>query len=247
MRTVTGGAVSSIRNPERVYVGLISDQPIRLEGLASVLEDCSANSTLLPIPVRGTVEKLLLDPSLEFLLVDIDASPPSLATLAAVRRARPELRLIVIGPEGNDRLVMDAIIAGARAYLDQTASPELVRMALDVVARGSIWAPRRLLSKLIDRLLTEPDTSLTNVKPHLTARERHVLELILTASSNREIARQLGIEERTVKAHVSRLMRKTGAENRVDLSMRALDQSLIAGKAAKHGRNQGKIQGPVNS
>ncbi len=59
--------------------------------------------------------------------------------------------------------------------------------------------------------------------PHLTARERQVLDLILLARSNREIARELGIEERTVKAHVGRLMRKTGAENRIDLSMRALN------------------------
>jgi len=47
--------------------------------------------------------------------------------------------------------------------------------------------------------------------PRLTARERQVMDLILLARSNREIARELGIEERTVKAHVGRLMRKTGA------------------------------------
>jgi predicted transcriptional regulator len=49
----------------------------------------------------------------------------------------------------------------------------------------------------------------------------------LLARSNREIARQLGIEERTVKAHVGRLMRKTGADNRIELSMRAVNGSLI--------------------
>ena len=237
--------MSSIRNREQIHIGLISNQPIRLEGLASVFEDAASGSALQPIAVTGTVEELLQRQSLEFMVVDMDASTAGLATVSAIRRARPDLRLIVIGPDGNDRLVMDAIIAGARAYLDHTAGPELVRMALDVVANGSIWAPRRLLSILIDRLLTEPDSSLTNGKPHLTARERQVLELILTASSNREIANQLGIEERTVKAHVSRLMRKTGAENRVDLSMRALDQALVGGKGAKHGRGRGTIQRTV--
>jgi len=52
-----------------------------------------------------------------------------------------------------------------------------------------------------------------------------VLELILMARSNREIATHLGIEERTVKAHVGRLMRKTGVDNRIELSMRALSWS----------------------
>jgi DNA-binding NarL/FixJ family response regulator len=50
--------------------------------------------------------------------------------------------------------------------------------------------------------------------------------MILEARSNREIALELGIEERTVKAHVGRLMRKTGADNRIELSMRALHRPL---------------------
>jgi DNA-binding NarL/FixJ family response regulator len=61
----------------------------------------------------------------------------------------------------------------------------------------------------------------------LSLREQQVLELILLARTNREIAGQLGIEERTVKAHVGRLMKKTGAENRIDLSMRAINRSLV--------------------
>ena len=48
---------------------------------------------------------------------------------------------------------MNAIIAGARAYLDLRAGPEMVRKAIEAVTEGSIWAPRRVLSKLIDRLL----------------------------------------------------------------------------------------------
>ena len=162
-------------------------------------------------------------------VVDLHSFSGGLEILEMIRRTRPSLRLIVIGPEGNDELVLESIIAGARAYLELTAGPDTVRMAIDVVTGGSIWAPRRLLSKLIDRLLKTPEASSANASPHLTSRERQVLDLILKAHSNREIARQLGIEERTVKAHVGRLMRKTGAENRIDLSMRALNPSLSAG------------------
>ena len=66
---------------------------------------------------------------------------------------------------------------------------------------------------------------MTSPRPHLTAREEQVLQLLLLARSNREIAEELGIEERTVKAHVGKLMRKVGAENRIELSMRALHGS----------------------
>jgi DNA-binding NarL/FixJ family response regulator len=192
-------------------------------------------------PDSGTLEELLAQSTLEYLVVDLSSASGGLEILNSIRRARPNIRLIVIGPEGNDELVMDSIIAGARGYLELTAGPEMVRRAIDVVTGGSIWAPRRLLSKLIDRLLKVSDTSLINTGPRLTERERQVLEHILMARSNREIARQLGIEERTVKAHVGRLMRKTGSDNRIELSMRALHLPQVP-----RAKGQGGKESPPN-
>jgi len=219
--------MSVTRKPEPIHIGLVSDEPIRLEGLVSIFDQPAHNGNAPLLPVTGTLPEMLIKASLEYLVVDMHASPGGLAILDSIRRARPALKLVVIGPEGNDELVMESIIAGARAYLDLTADTAMVRQAIEVVTGGSIWAPRRLLSKLIDRLLKVPDSSLTNGNTHLTAREKEVLQLILQARSNREIARQLGIEERTVKAHVGRLMRKTGADNRIELTMHAMNRPLM--------------------
>jgi DNA-binding NarL/FixJ family response regulator len=219
--------MASNRNPAPIQIGVVADEPIRLAGLTSIFEQPAAAGKASLLPVSGTIKDLLSQSTIEFMVIDLSSAPGGLGTLEAIRSVRPTIRLIVIGPESNDELVMESIIAGARAYLDLTAGPEMVRQAIDVVTSGSIWAPRRLLSKLIDRLLKVSDTSLTNAGPRLTSRERQVLELILLARSNREIARQLGIEVRTVKAHVGRLMRKTGADNRIELSMRALQTSIV--------------------
>jgi DNA-binding NarL/FixJ family response regulator len=219
--------LSSTPNPPTFRIGLLAGEPIRLAGLRTIFDEPPAPDRPQLLPVVGTIQELLANPALDYLVVDLNSSSDGLDTLETVRRARPGVRQIVIGPEHDDQLVMDAIVAGARAYLDSSAGPHTVRMAIDVVVNGSIWAPRRLLSKLVDRLLGVPDTNIAG-RLHLTARERQVLELILLAQSNREIARQLGIEERTVKAHVGRLMRKTGADNRIELSMRALNsQSML--------------------
>ena len=220
--------MSSNRNIEPIHIGLVSDEPMRLEGLLTIFDHPTLEGNAPLRPQAGALPELLAVPSIEYLVIDMHDWPGGLSILDSIRRARPALRLIVIGPEGNDELIMESIIAGARAYLDLTADIDIVREAIEVVTGGSIWAPRRLLSKLIDRLLKVPDSSLTNGALHLTAREKQVLELILQARSNREIARQLGIEERTVKAHVGRLMRKTGADNRIELTMRALNQPLVA-------------------
>jgi DNA-binding NarL/FixJ family response regulator len=231
------------RSPKPIPVGLVADEPIRLAGLISIFEVRSEDGLAGLVPVPGSLQELLSSHTLQYMIFDLHASSGGLETLELIRRTRPDLRLVVIGPEGNDELVLESIIAGARAYLDLTAGPQMVRAAISAVTGGSIWAPRRLLSKLIDRLLTVRDTSLTNGNPHLTARERQVLELILLARSNREIASQLGIEERTVKAHVGRLMRKTGVDNRIELSMRALSRSMVPESQRRAGENGRAIKG----
>jgi DNA-binding NarL/FixJ family response regulator len=194
--------------------------------MASIFDQPAQEGQPQLLPVVGTLEGLLDQAELEYLVIDLHGAANGVGVLEPIRRRRPDIRLIVIGPEGDEELVLSSIVAGARAYLDLTAGPEVVRQAVDVVTSGSIWAPRRLLSRLIDRLLNVEDASLTSAGPLLTAREKQVLELILLARSNREIAAQLGIEERTVKAYVGRLMKKTGSGNRIKLSMSALGRSF---------------------
>jgi DNA-binding NarL/FixJ family response regulator len=221
--------MSLIRGLDPIHIGLVSDEPIRLAGLSSIFDQPARQGKPPLLPVPGSIADLLARSALKYLVVDLHSSSGGLEVLEMIRRARPSLRLIVIGPEGNDELVLESIIAGARAYLELTAGPDTVRMAIDVVTSGSIWAPRRLLSKLIDRLLKAPEAHPSVANPHLTSREREVLDLILKARSNREIARHLGIEERTVKGHVGRLMRKAGADNRIELTMRVLNRTASSG------------------
>lgn len=227
-----GPLISSLKP---ICIGLVADEPIRMEGLASIFDEHLTESSVQLSPVIGTLEELLASPTIEYLVLDVSSAPDRLESLEIVRRARPDIRSIVIGPGGDDELVENSIISGARAYLDENAGPAQVRQAIDVVTSGSIWAPRRLLSALIDRLLTVPLANAGKGEFHLTDRERQVLELILLARSNREIGSQLGIEERTVKAHVGRLMRKTGADNRIELSLQALNRSLVSDRQSSPG------------
>jgi DNA-binding NarL/FixJ family response regulator len=230
-------------NPRPIRIGILAVEPIRVAGLASIFDLPAQPAQAQLVPVIGNLQDLTGASDIEYVVIDLHSAGGSLETLEKVRSSRPDIRLIVIGPEGNDELVIQAIVGGARAYLGLSAGPEVVRRAIEVVTSGSIWAPRPLLSRLIDRLLHVPKAvskSLVEApaasKPQLTPREEQVLKLILMAQSTREIARQLGIEQRTVKAYIARLMRKTGADNRVKLSVSALSRSLL-------GEVRGKRQG----
>ena len=95
-------------------------------------------------------------------------------------------------------------------------------MAIETVRDGSVWAPRKVLSRLLDREPRNPDG--TEQRPRFTARELEVLTLLREGHPNRELARMLGIDEATVKAHLGRLMRKVGVSNRIALTMHPFTQ-----------------------
>lgn len=217
----------ALPNSQPIRIGVLAGEPVRLEGLRLVFAEDPQPGLPTLVPVVGTIEELLADRQLEYLVVDLNSSAEGMQMLDTVRRSRPGIRQIVIGPPKDDELVMQSIVAGARAYLDSNAAPETVRQAIEIVVSGSIWAPRRLLSTLIDRLLDVPGRSAGPPKqPKLTEREIQILDRIKVAKTNTEIAAELGIEKRTVKAHVGRLMKKMGVDNRIALSIQAAHQDI---------------------
>ena len=207
-------------------VGLISTEPIRLAGISGAFE----SHPRIRI-VYGDLDGMLTDMSLGYLILDIGGSPEWLHIQARVQALRPDIKRIVLGPAGEDSHMMRCLEGGARAYLDSHAGPLALRQAVEGVMEGMIWAPRRVLSLLVDRLMRSrnhlgQELAVSRAKPSYSPRERQVLDLIMTASSNREIAEELGIEERTVKAYVASLMRKSGVDNRVSLSVQATQESM---------------------
>ena len=99
--------------------------------------------------------------------------------------------------------------------------------AMRIVHAGSVWAPRRVLSIFIERVTSSPGRIFPAGRVTFTDREKEVLELLVVGRSNKEIGSVLGIEERTVKAHVAKLMRKVGVQNRIALSVHAITHSLV--------------------
>lgn len=208
----------SPRVPE-LKIGLLDFEPLRVAGFESVCE---------PLPqITITSKRLteaLTDSTLDMVILGLRSQGKSFDLLGKLKAAQPQLKVIVMGAENDEETIISAIGAGAKGYLEETATPEQVLMCIDVVASGSIWAPRKVLSAFVDRMLNPVENR--PVPRHnlsFTRREEEILELLRAARSNREIATTLGIEERTVKSHIAKLMRKAGVENRIELSVRAAD------------------------
>ncbi len=146
--------------------------------------------------------------------------------IAAVRSLNPDVKVILTGTSTSDEAMLRAISAGVKGYLDEAAPAEAYIQALRIVKEGSLWVPRRVLAKFVESVIANPK----KVTAHnISERERQVLELLVAGHTNKGIGAELGIEERTVKLHISRLMQKAGVHNRIALSVYAVTKLLFSG------------------
>src|SRR5580698_377353 len=100
-------------SPGAIRIGVVADEPIRIAGLDSIFDQPAEKGQPSLVPVIGSLAELLIGSELEYLVIDLHASTGGLEILESIRQVRPHIRLIVIGPEGDDELVLSSVIAGA--------------------------------------------------------------------------------------------------------------------------------------
>ena len=205
-----------MQNGRLPKVGLVAADAMRIVGIRSILRD---QEEFEVVSVTGPKDRLCAP--LGFVLVDSSAVSNLFVLLREFREERPRARLLVLGEETEFTYVERVIGAGAKGYLTHAASEQELRTAVEVVLDGSLWAPRRVLSHLLETRLERADAQNAVM---FTRRELEVLSLLVLGQPNRQIASQLGVDESTVKAHMGRLMRKAGVDNRTALSVRALER-----------------------
>jgi|HubBroStandDraft_5_1064220.scaffolds.fasta_scaffold12510_3 DNA-binding NarL/FixJ family response regulator len=137
--------------------------------------------------------------------------------LTRVRREFADARVVVLSNYQGSEDVYRAVRSGAAGYLTKDASGQELIDAITTVHRDLRYLPRTALDRLAER------TSVTD----LTPRETEVLTCITQGRSNREIAEQLHISEKTVRIHVSAVLDKMGARDRTQATIFALQRGLV--------------------
>ena len=222
----------------RARVGVVAADPLRSIGLLAILEETvGVDAVRLGMSEDREVQGLAAlhaitsssEPAgFDALLLDTRMPLDELSDIIGrVRRDHSGLKVVVMGAQIDPEYVQSVIGAGAKGYLAETASEGEIRMAMDVVLDGSIWAPRKVLARLIDAggvSFGGTVSSADSVVGVMTPRELEVLHLLMDGRTNRDIAGAMGIDEVTVKAHLGRMLRKTRSSNRVELTLRAIEE-----------------------
>ena len=149
---------------------------------------------------------------------------------AVAKFARARVMIFSDVPSDDDGLAM--LRLGIAGYCNTYMNAQLLRLAVELVRGGEIWAGQSLVRKLVSTVSASLERS-TDTAPNanplegLTAREAEIAMLVAAGASNKRVAQRLDITERTVKSHMSSLFRKTGARDRLQLAL-----LVNAGRAA---------------
>ena len=210
---------------------IVDDHPTMRAGLAMLFAQMEAGVHVLE--AGNGAEGLALaqqHPDLDAVFVDL--MMPGMAGMAAVQelvRLHPQLPVIVLSSSEDAQDVRRALAYGALGYIPKSASPQTILSAFRLVMSGNVYVPPLLLHSVPASTAETAVTGGTGSArlARLTERQADVLKLLCEGLSNKEICRQLGLSDSTVKSHVSAIFKALNVVNRMQ-AVRAAQEAGIA-------------------
>ena len=196
---------------------IIDDHALFRQGLRFLLRDLDAD---LEIAEAADCAQATALAGESFNMVLLDLHMPGIAgldALDAIRQAFESSRIVVLSGEEDPRQVRRAIDAGAAGFIPKSSTPEVLLSALRLVLADGVYLPAVALKGLGDGEAADPGTmSEDRLGETLSGRQVDVLRKAVQGKANKVIARELGISEGTVKAHLSAAFRALGVHNRTE-------------------------------
>ena len=208
---------------EPIRVLVVDDHAVVREGLRTFLElqdgievagEAADGEEAIAVAERLRPDVVLMD----LVMPELDG----LGAMRALRERVPGARVIVLTSFADDDKLLPALRAGAAGYLLKNAEPQELARAVRAAHAGEALLDPHVAARLVDALAGEKEPL-----QQLTPREREVLELIGRGFSNKRIALELGLSEKTVKNHVGHVLAKLGVDDRTQAAVVAVRAGLI--------------------
>lgn len=212
----------------RISLIVADDHPLYREGVVRTL---SAEPDILVAGVGASADEavsLVAGHAPDVVLLDISMPGGGLPAAKRIAEAYPAVKIVMLTVSEQDEDVHAALKAGARGYvLKGVGGAELVQLVREVAKGASYVSP-----SLAARLLKEAGKGGAGAAApgdrfdSLTEREREILLLVADGKSNKEVARDLDLQEKTVKHYMTNILRKLGVRNRVEAAVLARESRL---------------------
>jgi two-component system, NarL family, response regulator LiaR len=211
--------------PDPIRVLIVDDHSVVREGLRAFLE---LQDGFEVVGEAADGEEAIVSASrLRPNVILMDLVMPQLGGVAAMRRLReevPDARVIVLTSFLDDDKLLPALRAGAAGYLLKNAEPQELARAVRAAHSGEAVLDPVVAARLVETLAAADGQEPLD---RLTPREREVLVLVGRGFSNKRIAKELGIAEKTVKTHVGHVLAKLGVTDRTQAAVVAVRSGIV--------------------
>jgi NarL family two-component system response regulator LiaR len=213
---------------EPIRVLIVDDHAVVREGLRTFLELQDGIEVVGEAADGGEAIERTVALAPDVVLMDlVMPKVDGVQAMRALHQRAPRARVIVLTSFLDDERLMPAVQAGAAGYLLKDVEPSELARAVRTAYAGEALIDPTVAARLLGALAGPRARTATDGE-HLTNREREVLELIAAGRSNKRIALELGIAEKTVKTHVGHVLAKLGVADRTQAALLAVQQGLVS-------------------
>ncbi len=203
----------------RITVLIADDHALFREGLRLVLSQ--EESIQIVGEATDGKQSLIMTEALQPDILLLNVRLPEMNGLDALPKIRaksPGTKVLILSSYPEDDFIVEALRRGAKGYLSKTLTRADIVKAIRVTHAGELWTERKMLTQTLESLLQKAN-SVAPQRPReaLTDREREIVKWVIQGMTNKEIAAQLGISDKTVKTHLSNIFGKLKLSRRLQL------------------------------
>lgn len=215
---------------EKVKIVLAVSHKLFQEGLRLILN--SEISFEVVGVVNNGLQAINVISELQPDIVLLDLSLPEVSgieVLSVIKQKNPDTKALLITNDRDEQVIIKAIRAGAKGYLSKNTSVSDLIKAIQVVYQNEFWVQRKLVTQFINGDFTTDaggEDFHQNKLAELTPREQDVLRSLVKGASNKEIAKELFISEKTVKSHLNQVFKKMNVSRRLEAILSAIKAGL---------------------
>lgn len=213
----TVGKGHAVKDQAAVRVLVVDDHRLVREGIRAMLAGDPGIAFCAEADSVASARVAVREHQPDVALVDVRLPDGNGIELIRDLRSRADLRCVVLTSVANDEAFFQSVVAGAHGYLVKDVGPAELTAAVHSVAAGETLINRDTIDQLRRRSRQQPPEDV--LLKDLTGQERRILMMVAEGLTNRQIALELGLAEKTVRNYVSTILAKVGLENRTQLAV----------------------------
>jgi DNA-binding NarL/FixJ family response regulator len=223
----------SKKNTDYIKVTVACNYPLLVEGLSKILEEDKNIEIVAKAYNLLDLVQFCEEHKFDILLLDVDLKGLNLnKVLQLLKKYKGVKVVLIIDNEYDEYTLISSLRSGVRGYILKETDSKHVTKAIKSVYDGELWVERKMMVKVLDSFLAplkgQKGKGEINTIYNLTEAETKIVKLVLTGLSNKDIARDIYLSEKTVKFHLYKIFKKLSVKNRSELILYGFKKGFIS-------------------